>query len=95
MRQSGGSRNYYGSVHRFRFNAKTRAFELIGTESVSGDSNTGESQSSSCNHLTGACEDISSTPQEGSEQPREVKTRRKPKKQPVRRLEDVVGLGEL
>jgi hypothetical protein len=93
--QFGGSRQFYGSIHRFRWNKARGALELIGVDDSSGDGITGESVVTSCNLLTGVCTE-DHTPAQVDEDGNEVestpthKTTR-PGKKPLQVLEDVVG----
>lgn len=63
VHQYGGSREAYGSVHRFRWSRAREAFELIGLDTENADTLTGEGSSSSCNLLTGLCIETSTPPQ--------------------------------
>lgn len=50
--QNGGSRHWYGSVHKFRFDKRERRLVLIGLDDISGDGGTGEEKTTSTNYLT-------------------------------------------
>jgi len=93
VRQFGGSREAYGSVHRFRWNRAREAFELIGLDTESADTLTGEGSSSSCNLLTGVCIETSTPPQLDEDghpvtNARAKTVRKQVGKKPLLRLED-------
>lgn len=91
--QSGGSRYWYASVHRFRYAQREGRMVWIGLDESSGDSASGEETNVSHNYLTGRRITEHTPPQlddEGNEV--EVKTTHKVEKlarKPLLRFEDV------
>ena len=94
VHQYGGSREAFGSVHRFRWSRARGAFELIGLDTENADTLTGGGSSSSCNLLTGLCIETSTPPQvdEDGNPLRNARARilrRRVGTKPLLRLEDV------
>jgi hypothetical protein len=92
--QNGGSREFYGSTHRFRLQKK-EGFVLIGLDQSTGDSLNGATSSTSENFFTGDYETVEQGPQfdeDGKATPSPAKkTRSKKPVRPFTRFEDVVG----
>lgn len=89
--QFGGSRSYYGATHRFRWSAVASRFELIGLDSIQGDSVLGSSTEISANYLTREGVTTTQPPQEhdvARSAPLEVVKRKLPRA-PLEPLEDV------
>ena len=91
VEQSGGSREFYSSTSRFRWNRARGCFELIGEDTSSGDSLDHSVSSTSCNLLTRRCETTVMSPEfdsEGNEIPtRTTVTRYRLPRQPLPTLE--------
>jgi hypothetical protein len=93
--QYGGSRQAYGSVHRFRWNRERAKLELIGLDESSRDRLSGAENDRSCNLLTGVCVETATPAQQDEDgnaiahPPSPTRKTTRPGKKPLLALEDV------